>query len=90
MSQGAGGSQSIRHQVRGILAQVGARPDLSAVADTDSLLTSGVVDSMAMVGLVTALETTFGITVGDTELVPEYFDSVNAITEFVARKTSAR
>ena len=90
MSQGAGGSENIRQQVRAILAEVGAHPDISAVADTDSLLTSGVVDSMAMVGLVSALETKFGITVGDTELVPEYFDSVTAITEFVTRKTAAR
>lgn len=90
MSQSAGGPQDTRHQIRAILAEVGARPDLTAVSDTDSLLTSGVVDSMAMVGLISALEAKFGITVGDTELVPEYFDSVNAIAEFVIRKTSAR
>lgn len=80
----------VRAAVRGILASVGARPDLNEVSDTDSLLGSGVVDSLAMVNLVSALEERFGIKVGDTELVPEHFDSVQAIVHFVSGKTGAR
>ena len=90
MSQYATPPEEIGPQVRAILAEVGGRPNLSGVSDTDSLLTSGVVDSLAMIGLVDALERRFGITVGDTELIPEYFDSVSAIAALVARKTSAR
>lgn len=80
----------IRVAVRGILAKVGARQDLSGVSDTDSLLSTGVVDSMAMVNLVSALEERFDIAIGDTELVPEHFDTVQAIAALVATKTGGR
>jgi acyl carrier protein len=79
--------RAITEQVRAILASVGARPDMTAVTDTESLLNSGVIDSMAMVNLVTALEQRFRIAIGDTELVPEHFDSVEAIAAFIRGKT---
>ena len=78
---------SITAAVRGILATVGARPDLDGLGDTDSLLATGVVDSVAMIGLVSALEERFGISIDDAELVPEHFDSVRAIVSLVSRKT---
>jgi len=73
--------------VRSILAEVGARADLTDVQDHDSLLASNVVDSVAMVNLVTALEARFGIMIDDTELTPEHFDTVDAIVALVSRKT---
>ena len=75
--------------VRSILAEVGTRPDLSGVTNTDSLLSSSVVDSVAMVNLVTALESRFGIMIDDSELTPEHFDSVEAIVRLVSGKTRA-
>ncbi len=75
--------------VRSILADVGARADLSGVTDSDSLLGNNVVDSVAMVNLVTALEARFGIMIDDAELTPEHFDSVDAIVRLVSRKAGA-
>ncbi len=54
----------------------------------DSLLESGVVDSMGVLDLVSFMEGAFSITVSDDELVPENFQSVNSIAEFVGRKRS--
>lgn len=82
-------SAAVREAVRDILSTVGARPDLTRVSDTDSLLASGVVDSMAMVDLVAALEARFGIRVEDTELTPEHFDTVAAIVSLVSAKAGA-
>ncbi len=55
---------------------------------TDSLIGSSVIDSFAIIDLVDMVETEFGITVQDVDLLPENFDSVAAITAFVEQKKS--
>lgn len=45
-----------------------------------------VVDSTGAIELVCFLEERFGITVDDADVVPENFDSVKAVTDYVARK----
>jgi acyl carrier protein len=80
----------VESQVRTILGQVCAHGDVHALSDTDSLLRAGLLDSLAMVGLVAELERAFGVQVGEDELVPEHFDSVRAISSLVRAKVSRR
>jgi acyl carrier protein len=47
------------------------------------LLDSGILDSLGLLRLVVFLEERFGITMGDADLLPENFASVNAICAFV-------
>jgi len=47
------------------------------------------VDSLGVIELVTFLEAQFGISVADHELIPENFDSVKNLAEYVARKLEA-
>lgn len=54
--------------------------------DTASLIDSGVVDSTGILELIDFLETTFGITVADFEVLPENLDSVSDIAGFVSSK----
>jgi acyl carrier protein len=42
---------------------------------------------MGFVVLITFLEETFGITATDEDLVEENFESINAITSYILRKT---
>jgi acyl carrier protein len=56
------------------------------LADEESLLAAGLIDSTGILELVTYLETQFGIVVEDEEIVPENLDSVNQIAAYVARK----
>jgi acyl carrier protein len=55
-------------------------------ADHDSLIESGVVDSTGILELIEFLEETFGISVDDTETVPDNLGSVAGITAFVGSK----
>ena len=55
-------------------------------ADDDSFLRSGTIDSTGMLELVEFIETTFGVEIEDTELVPENLDSVDNLTSFLVRK----
>jgi len=60
--------------------------DDSALADGQSLLDTGVIDSTGVLELIQYLEETFGFTVDDEELVPENLDSVANLVAFVGRK----
>lgn len=59
--------------------------DESALKFEDSLLERGVLDSSAMVELIAFLEREFGVSVARTDMVPENFDTIQAIAEFVRR-----
>lgn len=54
--------------------------------DEDSLLEKGVIDSAGMLDLVNFIETEYSIKIDDDDLMPENFDSLNAIQNFVTRK----
>ncbi len=62
------------------------RSDVSDLADADSLLENGVMDSTGILELVAFLETEFAIQMSDAEIVPENLDSIAAIAAFVERK----
>lgn len=62
--------------------------DEGAVADQDSLIKKGIVDSTGILELISFLEETFAISVAEDEMVPANFDSVDTITAFLTRKLS--
>ena len=58
----------------------------SALADHDSLFSSGIVDSLGVLDLVTYLENEFGVIVADEDLLAENFESIGRMAEFVMLK----
>ena len=54
--------------------------------DGESFLESGLIDSTGVLELVGFLESTYGITVADEDLVPANLDSVTSVCRFVANK----
>ncbi len=58
----------------------------SDLTDDTSFLSLGMIDSTGIFELIAFVEDTFGIKVGDSELLPENFDSLNAIQAYVERK----
>ena len=53
----------------------------------DSLLEKGVIDSAGMLELVSFIEAEYSIKIDEDELMPENFDSLKAIQDFITRKT---
>ena len=68
-------------------ATVVSRSGATAVSDDHPLLDSGMIDSMGIYELVSKLEESCGISIGDDELVPENFNSINAIAALVEQKS---
>lgn len=52
-------------------------------------LQTGLVDSLGILDLVNFLESEFSLHVTDEELLPENFQSLNAVVEFVRGKTAS-
>ncbi len=59
--------------------------NLSRVDDTDNLIELGVIDSLGIQLLVSYLEKTFSIAIADVDLIPENFETVDAIWSYVSR-----
>jgi acyl carrier protein len=79
---------SINQEVRAFLENELGRP-IQTVSDQESLLEAGVIDSLGVVSLVSFIERQYGIRVDEEELMPENFDSVDAIVGFIAGKRGA-
>jgi acyl carrier protein len=62
--------------------------DSSDLKNNTSFLESGTIDSTGILELIQFVEATFGIHVDDTEMMPEYLDSLDNIARFIARKTA--
>ena len=61
--------------------------DVSLSPD-ESLIESGIVDSLRILRLVAFIEENFSVVVDDTEVVPENFETINAMSSLVQRKRS--
>jgi len=51
-----------------------------------SFFESGIVDSTGVVELIAFLEETYGVKVNDEEIIPENFDNLKNIGQFIERK----
>lgn len=60
--------------------------DGSDLADDDSFLHRGIIDSTGILELIGFIEERYRIQVTDEELLPENLDSVNRVAGFVSRK----
>ena len=62
--------------------------DGEKLKEDTSFLDSGIIDSTGILELIGYLEENFDISVDDSELLPENFDSLKNISEYLTRKLS--
>ncbi len=79
---------SIERNVRGYILENFLFTDESSsvLADSDSFLDKGIIDSTGILEVIYFLEDEFGISVEDDEMIPENLDSVDNIVAFINRK----
>ena len=63
--------------------------DPGSLPSSSSLIEAGIIDSTGVLELVGFLEETFGIRIGDNDLVPENLDTIDNIVSYVERKRAA-
>ena len=77
----------VREQIRAFVAENLLFSDEQfPYGDEDSFLANGIIDSMGVLELVEFVSQTFTITVPGQEVLPENFDSVRKLTQYVLRK----
>lgn len=78
---------TLEADIRRFLAEVTPLGAESATVATDHpLIDAGVIDSSAIFELVEMMEEHLGIEIGEDEIVPEHFESIEALVEFAQRK----
>ena len=65
------------------------RPDF-VFGDSDSLLESGIIDSMGVIELITFVQDEFGISVDDSEITEENLGSLASIARFTHTKLAEK
>jgi acyl carrier protein len=63
--------------------------DASSFSDTDSLLDSGILDSIGLLHLMLFVEREFRVSIADEELVPENFETIETLAQFLRSKQDA-
>jgi acyl carrier protein len=76
--------REVRREVRDYVTSTFYVPD--PLADSASLIRTGIIDETEVAEMVAFLESTFGIRIADGEKLPENLDSVARIAAFVCRK----
>jgi acyl carrier protein len=76
----------IKEKIKSYIHQA-AHAENGKIKDESLIFKEGYFDSMGFMVLITFLEEEFGIKTNDIDLTEENFESINAITEFVSRKT---
>jgi len=77
---------TVKETVLNILREVKPTRDLSAVTD---IVEGGFLDSFELMALITALGDEFGMEIDVDEIVPENFNSADAIAAMVERLKNA-
>lgn len=76
----------LRQQVRAFIETNFIVDPALGLKDEDSLLQLQIVDSTGFLELIHFIEDTFGVKVGDDEMVPDNLETIDNIARFVERK----
>jgi acyl carrier protein len=77
---------ALQKQIRDFVTANFYVADPKALEDSTSLLDQGIIDSTGVLEVIMFVETAFGVTVEDAEMLPENLDSIERIAAFVERK----
>ena len=78
----------LKKQIRDFVTSNFYVADPAALEDRTSLLDQGIIDSTGVLEVIMFVETTYGIAIEDSEMLPENLDSIERIAAYVARKSA--
>src|SRR5437016_12655473 len=76
----------VKEKVRAFVLEYAAGKGLTEVKDDEPLLTNNIIDSLGSFRMIAFLDETFPLTIEDTDMVPENFQTLNDVERFVAGK----
>jgi acyl carrier protein len=82
-------SNGNKDKIRAFVLEYAREQGVTSLADDESVLTTKAIDSLGTFRVIAFLEETFPLTIEDTDLLPENFETINLMTAFVERKIPA-
>jgi acyl carrier protein len=76
----------LRDQIRAFIQELASTKGITSFTDQESLLENGVIDSLGIFRVVSFLEDTFRVRVGDMEINGENLKNVETIEQLVLSK----
>lgn len=76
----------IKEKIRGFIVENFLFGDAGELNDETSFLSDGIIDSTGILELVDFIESEFGISINDDELIPENLDSIKNVTTYLNKK----
>jgi acyl carrier protein len=77
---------SVKCKVREFVLEYARGRGTTEISDDESLLKSNIIDSLGVFRMIAFLEENFPITIEDTDMVPENFQSIISVETFVNTK----
>jgi len=81
-------SSAVKDKVESYIHKT-AHADKGKIKGDSRIFKEGYFDSMGFILMITFIEEEFGIKTSDDDLIEENFESINAITDFIERKTKS-
>lgn len=76
----------IKEKVRAFVLEYAADRGVTSVRDDEPILTNNIIDSLGSLRMIDFLETAFPLTIEDTDMLPENFQTLNACEIFIRGK----
>ncbi len=76
-----------KHTIRAFIVDNFLYGDADGLKDDTSFLEEGIIDSTGILELVDFIESRFGISMRDDEMVPENIDSIENVASYLHHKT---
>ncbi len=76
----------VKGKVREFVLEYAAGRGLTELKDDEPLLTNNIIDSLGSLRMIDFLETAFPLTIEDTDMLPENFQTLNDCEIFINRK----
>jgi len=80
----------VKDQIREFVLENARSKGINEVSDEESLMESGIIDSLGIFRLVAFLEDNFRVRISDDEIIQENFQSINEIERFVSGKRAKK
>ena len=76
----------VKEKVRAFVLEYAAGRGVTEVKDDEPILTNNIIDSLGSLRMIDFLETAFPLTIEDTDMLPENFQTLNDCEIFIYRK----
>src|SRR5215813_15654559 len=80
------GVGNVKEKVRAFVLEYAAGRGVTEIADDEPILTNNIIDSLGSLRMIDFLESAFPLTIEDTDMLPENFQTLNACEIFIKGK----